>query len=67
MKNLKIWFNENRLICATIIFFISSLLSCANLFSKIHSLTMLIIAFCLLGTGIGIMIYDKKHRREEDE
>ena len=66
-NKFKNWFNNNRNPIATIFFFISALLFCANLFSGICSNTITIIGCCLVSMGTVIMLYDYKKEKENDK
>lgn len=61
-KKVKNWFNLNRNVICIILFLISVILSCFNLFTGLRNITLTIITFIILGIGWGIMIYDIKKR-----
>lgn len=56
-KKVKSWFNLNRNVICIILFLISIILSCFNLFTGLSNITLTIITFIILGIGWGIMIY----------
>lgn len=61
------WFNSNRNVICVILFLISVILSCFNLFKGLHNFTLTIITFILLGIGYGIMIYDIKEKKKNED
>ena len=61
-KKIKNWVNLNRNVICIILFLISIILSCFNLFTGLSNITLTIITFIILGIGWGIMIYDIKKR-----
>ena len=61
-KKIKNWINLNRNVICIILFLISIILSCFNLFTGLSNITLTIITFIILGIGWGIMIYDIKKR-----
>ena len=61
-KKVKSWFNSNRNVICIMLFLISVILSCFNLFTGLSNITLTIITFIILGIGWGIMIYDIKKR-----
>lgn len=61
-KKIKNWINLNKHVIYVILFLISIILSCFNLFTGLHNTTLTIIIFIILGFGYGIMIYDIKKR-----
>ena len=61
-KKIKNWINLNRNVICIILFLISIILSCFNLFTGLSNTTLTIIIFIILGIGWGIMIYDIKKR-----
>ena len=61
-KKIKNWINLNRNVICIILFLISIILSCFNLFTGLSNITLTIITFIILGIGWGIMIFDIKKR-----
>ena len=61
-KKVKNWFNLNRNVICIMLFLISIILSCFNLFTGLSNIILTIITFIILGIGWGIMIYDIKKR-----
>jgi CHASE2 domain-containing sensor protein len=66
MQKIKEWFNLNRNVIAVILFLISLVLSCFNLFTRLHNIPLTCVTFVILGCGWGIMIYDMKKRKKND-
>ena len=65
-KKIKNWINLNKHVIYVILFLISIILSCFNLFTGLHNTTLTIIIFIILGFGYGIMIYDIKKGKKND-
>ena len=61
-KKVKSWFNLNRNVICIMLFLISVILSCFNLFTGLSNITLTIITSIILGIGWGIMIYDIRKR-----
>lgn len=59
---LKKQFNKNRNVVYVTLFLISLVLSCFNLFTGLHNISLTIVIFIILGLGWGIMIYDYKEK-----
>ena len=66
-SKIKNWFNDNKNSIAIIVLFISALLLCANLFSRISSITVTIIGGCLTLIGIIITWYSCKKDKENEK
>lgn len=66
MKKIKEWFKSNRNVVAVTLFLISLVLSCFNLFARLHNTPLSCVALVILGCGWGIMIYDIKKRKKND-
>lgn len=62
MNKFKGWFKSNKFVICVILFLISIILSCFNLFTGLHNTPLTCITFVILGCGWGIMIYDIKKR-----
>ena len=58
IKKIKNWFNSNRKTICVILFLISIILSCFNLFTGLSNIILTAIVFVILSVGWGIMIYD---------
>lgn len=67
LKKITKWFSLNKNVVCVTLFLISVLLSSFNLFKGLHNLTLTIITLVILGIGYGIMIYDiRKKKKNED-
>ncbi len=67
MQKIRKWFNSNRSVIAVTLFLISLVLSCFNLFARLHNSTLTFVTFIILGCGGGIMIYDIKKREKNED
>ena len=67
MQKLRKWFNSNRNVVAVTFFLISLVLSCFNLFARLHNTPLTCVTFVILGCGWGIMIYDMKKREKNED
>ncbi len=67
MQKLRKWFNSNRNVVAVTLFLISLVLSCFNLFARLHNSTLTFVTFIISGCGWGIMIYDIKKREKNED
>lgn len=65
MNKIKKWFNSNNGNLAIIILFLSSLILCANLFSRISDPIVTIIGCIFMIIGIGIIIYNIERDRND--
>ena len=67
MQKLRKWFNLNKNVVAVTLFLISLVLSCFNLFTKLHNIPLTCVTFVILGCGLGIMIYDDMKKRKKND
>ena len=67
MQKLIKWFNSNKNVVAVTLFLISLVLSCFNLFARLHNAPLTCVTFVILGCGLEIMIYDDMKKREKNE
>ena len=64
---MKKWIKSNLNVICMLMFLISIILSCFNLFTRLNNIILTIITFIILGVGYGIMIYDNKHKDKVKE
>ena len=67
MQKVRKWFNSNRNVIAVTLFLISLVLSCFNLFTRLHNSKLTFVTFIILGCGWEIMIYDMKKRKKNED